>query len=224
MRTDRLLRRALLAAAAAGTSLALLGACAGSSGGPDPAPSPSGTLSDNVLKAVLLTGKEIGGDFRSAPVPDSQPLPCAPPGSGTLDEQSPPAVQANTVLLSQSLRGQVGERIKVYANPDAASAALAIYVAGFGCPTGTLRADDGKTSPLTIAGPSDVTAQVAVAGVDGVAGWEISSPEFDGLAIAAQYGATLLFLTFANPVGADPASYPDSLQVIKAALTKLVNS
>ena len=198
--------------------------CGGSSPGAGPAPPASSMRSDPALEAVLLTAQDIGGDVEPGPVPDSQPLPCARAGSGTLDEQSPPALQASAVLLSQSRRWQVGERISTYGNPYAASAALAVFVEGLGCPTATLRADDGTPYTLSIAGPSDVSAQVAAPEVDSVAGWELATPQFGGLAIAAQDGAALLFLTFSSPIDADPAGYPDPYQVAQVALAKLGNS
>ena len=54
-----------------------------------------------------------------------------------------------------------------------------------------------------------------------MAGWELATPQFGGLAIAAQDGAALLFLTFSSPIDADPAGYPDPYQVAQAALAKL---
>lgn len=228
MRTHRKPLRALQCIAAAGASLALLASCGGSGGssdGAEPTPSNSGTLTVDVLKSVLLSGADLGGDFQAGPASDTaSPLPCAARGARTLDQQAPPALQARTVLLSPSLTGEISEQLKVYDNDAAASAALAIYVAGFACATGSLYGADGTTEPLAIVGPSDVTANVGVSQVDGVIGWGLTSTAVDGLAIVSQFGASLMFLTFLNPTGADPAKYPDSLQVVQAALAKIVNS
>ena len=241
MNSDPKLRRALMAIAAAGTSLALLAACGGSSGGDsggsgnsggttesdsvDPSPSSSVTLTEKVLKSVLLTAGEIGGDFEKQTASDNDsPLPCDGPNDDTLDDQAPPALESSTLLVSESQQAAFTETIKVYEDDSASSDALDIIAAGFDCTDGTLYSDDGDTVEVTLDGPTDVTASVGVDQVDGVAVWQLASTEIGGYAFVAQFGASLVLFTFVSPLDGDPAQLPDPGEVVSAALTKIVTS
>ena len=119
--------------------------------------------------------------------------------------------------------GQISQQVRVYDNTAAASAALEVVIAGFGCPTGTLYSSAGS-SPISIVGPSDATAEVGVSEVDGVIAWQFTSAQIRGLVVVSQFGASLMLLTQASPLGSDPALYPDLVQVIKGALRKIVSS
>jgi hypothetical protein len=216
-----------LAVLACTTALGVLAACGGSSSsGVDGATPDQMSAAVELVKTTLLTTSDFGGDFvdSGSSTNTAKALPCGDKSSKSLDQYLAPGVDASVTLDSKVLAAEFTEHIKVYDNAGQAADALAYVTKGFNCTSGTLYADNDASLAITIAPAQDVTAGSGVEGVTSVMVWSFTSTQISGMVVAAEYGASLVLLTFSSQIGVDSTNLPDPGQITKAALTKIAKA
>ncbi len=182
---------------------------------------PTTTLSSPQATAALLTPQDVGAGFTEAQyTKNTAPLPCAPAGSPTLDQQVPPSFVAGRTIVDSALQAEFVEEFKSYASAAQATSALNTAKKGLQCSSGHLYASDGSSVVISISTPQDITQAMGVPGFTNATAWSAKSTAVQGDLVVAQDGSSLVFMTFLAPPSS-VSKLPDPAVVTRKALEKI---
>jgi hypothetical protein len=206
--------------------LVSVAACSSSHSAPPP-PVPAAKI-----QASLVTASDIGmaGGLDEAVPASSDPLPCAAPGSKSVNAVIPASSRAGVIISSDALQAAYAEEVRVFKDKATADRALNLVEAGFGCKTGHLAGNDGgDTDTLNIKSPVSILSQLtqapalSAAGIRSAEVWHAGTNAVQIALVAVTQGRELILISYQS--GATPSSKLESVaDVIQKSIEKVIKT
>jgi hypothetical protein len=202
------------------------------SAAPTPTQSGSETVTPAELKAALLSPSDIGltGATSTVANPSDNALPCAIPGSASLNQQVPATLRSGVNITDDALQAALGEEIRLFADEATATAAVSVAKSGLTCTKGSLIADDGTSVPITIQAPVDISSALAAdtklqaLTISTALVWQATATGEDLDLVVIQVARALILFTFQSASGADASKLPDAQTVVNTGLEKFAQA
>lgn len=192
-----------------------------------PSSSASESITPAQISAVLLTASDISATATaSAETPTDTSLPCAVPGSLSLNQQVPASARAGVDIADNTLKAALSEEIRVYPDVATAQHAQSIAKAGLSCADGTLTASDGTRLSVKITGPQDIVTalkadtKLASVPIGSALEWSATSAQNTFVLVVVQIDRTLVLLSFVATPSTDLTKLPTPVAVVQKAIEK----